>query len=103
MRNNKSVPQTIDEYIETFPAAIRPLLEEMRRTIREAAPDAEETIAYQLPTFRLNGNQVHFGAFKNHIGFYPTPSAIKAFDRPIPLALISEMVQFRVRENLARK
>jgi uncharacterized protein YdhG (YjbR/CyaY superfamily) len=89
-------------------------------TIRGAAPDAEETIKYQLPTFTLKGNLVHFGAFKKHIGFYPTPTGIKEFedelavyrgakgsvqfplDKPIPFALISRIVKFRVKENLGR-
>ena len=121
MRNDKSAPQTVDDYIGTFPAAVRQLLEELRRTIREAAPGAEEAIVYQIPTFRLNGNLIHFGAYKSHIGFYPAPSAMKAFacelaeyecakgsvrfpiDRPLPLVLISEIVRFRVRENLAKR
>jgi uncharacterized protein YdhG (YjbR/CyaY superfamily) len=93
-------------------------LNELRQTIREAAPQAEETISYQMPTFRLNGNLVHFAAFKNHIGFYPTPTGIEAFqkelssykgakgsvqfpiDQPLPLSLIRRIVEYRVRENL---
>ena len=90
----------------------------MRETIHEIAPEAEETIRYGIPTFTLNGNLVHFAAFKNHIGFYPTPSAIVAFreelslyrqakgsvrfpiNEPIPFDLIRRIVQFRVKENL---
>jgi len=113
---------TIDEYIKTFPADIQRILEKMRQTIRKAAPEAEETIAYQMPTFKLNGkNLVHFAAFKNHIGFYPTPSGIEEFnkelspykgakgsvqfpiDKPIPFDLVEKIVIFRVKENLKKK
>lgn len=113
-------PQTIDEYIARFPKEIQELLETIRITIREAAPDAEETISYQMPTFKLKGNLVHFAAYKNHIGFYPTPSGIKKFkdelsvykgakgsvqfpiDQPLPLDLISKIVKFRAAENLEK-
>jgi uncharacterized protein YdhG (YjbR/CyaY superfamily) len=113
-------PLSIDEYIATFPKHIRKLLEQLRQTITKAAPEAEETINYGIPTFKLKGNLVHFGGYKSHIGFYPTPSAIKAFtkelsvyegakgsikfpiDKPLPLSLIKQMVQFRVRENLEK-
>jgi len=89
----------------------------MRRTIREAAPDAVEAISYQMPTFKLNGNLVHFAAYKKHIGFYPTPSGVEAFreelsaykvskgaiqfpiDQPMPLDLVRRIVQFRVAQN----
>jgi uncharacterized protein YdhG (YjbR/CyaY superfamily) len=108
---------TIDEYIETFPEDIQTILEKMRLTIRKAAPKAEEAISYQIPTFKLNGNLVHFGAFKNHIGFYPTSSGIRAFkkeissyvsstgsvqfpiEKPIPYDLVKKIVLFRVKEN----
>ena len=109
--------KTIDEYIATFPKNIQILLEEMRATIRKAAPDAEETISYAIPTFKLNGNLVHFAAFKNHIGFYPTPNGIEEFekelsvykqgkgsvqfplDKPLPLNLIIRIVEFRKKKN----
>ena len=112
--------KTIDEYIAGFPPDVQEILEKIRMTIREAAPDAEETIKYRLATFTLKGNLVHFGAFKHHIGFYPTPSGTETFqkelaiykrakgsiqfplDQPIPYALISRIVKFRVEENLAR-
>lgn len=112
--------KTIDEYIQRFPVETQELLQSVRNTIRESAPEAQETIAYQLPTFRLNGNLVHFGAFKNHIGFYPTPSGAQAFkkelsryhsgkgsiqfpmDEPMPLDLIRKMVEYRVKENTDR-
>ena len=112
---------TIDQYIETFPEDIQDILQKMRRTIQKAAPQATEAISYQMPTFKLNGNLVHFAAFKNHIGFYPIPSGIEAFkgelspyiagkgsirfplDKPIPYDLVKRIVEFRVKENLARK
>jgi uncharacterized protein YdhG (YjbR/CyaY superfamily) len=109
--------ESIDEYIGAFPDHIRSILEGMRRTIHEAAPDAIEAIAYQMPTFRLKGkNLVHFAAFKNHIGFYPTSSGISAFrgefapyvmgkgtvqfalGEPIPHDLVRRIVVFRVDE-----
>lgn len=111
---------SIDEYIGTFPQEIQTLLEQVRATIRQAAPEAEEAIKYAMPTFVLNGNLVHFAAFKNHIGFYPVPSGIEAFkkelsvykgakgsvqfplNQPMPLELISKIVKFRVNENLLK-
>jgi uncharacterized protein YdhG (YjbR/CyaY superfamily) len=120
MDKNKAGFNSIDEYIETFPEEIQEILEEMRRTIKAAAPDAEEKISYQMPTFYLKGNLVHFAAFKNHIGFYPTPTGTQAFrreisiyqgakgsirfpiDEPMPLKLISKIVKFRVAENLKK-
>ena len=108
----------IDKYISGFPKEIQTMLEQIRLTIRQAAPEAEETIKYAMPTFVLNGNLVHFAAFKNHIGFYPVPSGIEAFkkelsvykgakgsvqfplDKPMPLDLITKIVEFRVKENL---
>ena len=113
--------RTIDEYINTFPEDVRAILEKIREAIRKAAPGAEEAISYQMPTFKLNGNLVHFAAYKNHIGFYPVPSGIEAFkgellpyiagrgtlrfslDKPIPYDLIEKVVTFRVKENLAKK
>jgi uncharacterized protein YdhG (YjbR/CyaY superfamily) len=113
---------TIDEYIRSFPANIQNILEKIRRTIRKAAPDAVEAISYQMPTFKLNGkNLVHFAAFNNHIGFYPTASGIEAFkkalanykwskgavqfliDKPVPFDLVEKIVKFRVTENLPKK
>ncbi len=113
-------PQTIDEYIAGFPKDVQEKLQQVRRTIREAAPDAQEKISYKMPTFTLKGNLVYFAAFKNHIGFYPIPSGIEEFkeelsayeqgkgsvqfplDKPIPFDLISRIVKFRVKENLAK-
>lgn len=120
MATNKSKFNTIDEYIFQFPKNIQDILEKMKGIIKESAPVAEETISYQMPTFKLNGNLVHFAAHKNHIGFYPTPSAIIEFkkelsqyksskgaiqfpiDMPIPFGLIKKIVEFRVKENLAK-
>ena len=112
---------TIDEYINTFPEDVQRVLHELRQTIREAAPEAQETINYQIPTFTLNGNLVHFAGFENHIVFYPTPSGMEAFkeelsgyksakgsvqfpiDEPLPLPLIHRIVEYRVKENMERK
>ena len=113
--------KTIDEYIRTFPKDVQTILEKMRKTIREAAPGAVETISYQMPTFKLNGKGlVYFAAFKNHIGFYPIPSGVEAFekelssykqgkgsvqfpiDQPVPYDLVRRIVTFRVNENLGK-
>ena len=120
MENKKVNFGSIDEYIATFPVETQKILKKIRATIKTAAPDAEEKISYQMPTFDLKGNLVHFAAFKNHIGFYPTPSGIEKFkkelavyegakgsvqfplDKPIPYDLISKIVMFRVKENLAK-
>ena len=120
MKTNKTIPKDIDEYIASFPKDIQEILEKLRTTIRKAAPDAEEIINYQIPTFTLKGNLVHFAAFKKHIGFYPTPKGIEVFkkelsayegakgsvkfplDKPIPFDLISKIVTYRVKENLER-
>ena len=120
METSRREYNSIDEYISTFPEDIRKILKEIRQTIKEAAPEAVEAIKYQMPTFVLNGNLVHFAAFKNHIGFYPTPSGTATFkkelspyegakgsvrfplDQPIPLSLIRKIVEFRVKENKAR-
>ncbi|MET0636047.1 MAG: DUF1801 domain-containing protein [Chitinophagaceae bacterium] len=115
-----ATPETIDAYISTFPDGVQKLLEEVRTTIRKAAPDAVEAIKYAMPTYILNGNLVHFAAFNNHIGFYPAPVGMKEFqgelskyktgkgsvqfpiDRPMPVALITKIVKFRVAGNLAK-
>jgi uncharacterized protein YdhG (YjbR/CyaY superfamily) len=115
-----TTPGTIDEYIAGFPPDVQEILQQVRLTIRQAAPEAQETISYQMPTFTLHGNLVHFGGFKHHIGFYPVPSGIEAFreelapyiagkgsvrfplDQPIPYDLISRIVAFRVTENIEK-
>ena len=112
---------TIDDYIATFSPAEQELLQQLRQTIHEAAPEAEEAISYGMPTFKLHGNLVHFAAYKNHIGFYPTPAPIEAFadeltpykvskgaiqfpkDQPLPLDLIRRIVENRVQANLAKQ
>ena len=120
MENDKHGFTSIDEYIATFPGDVQKILQELRAVIKAAAPDAQETINYQIPTFTLNGNLVHFGAWKKHIGFYPTSSGTQAFeqelsvyesakgsikfpiDKPLPLELIGRIVKFRVAENLKK-
>ncbi|MBX9955654.1 DUF1801 domain-containing protein [Peribacillus simplex] len=112
---------SIDEYITQFPDEVQERLKTLRKVIKDAAPEAEEKISYQMPTFVLYGNLVHFAAYKKHIGFYPTPNAISAFEsalseykcskgavqfplnKPIPYELITEMVIFRVEENKKKK
>lgn len=113
--------KTIDEYIALQPQKIVLILEQIRRTIKEIIPEAEETISYQIPTFKYHGNLVHFAGYKNHIGFYPGASAVEIFkdeiteyktskgtiqfpiDKPIPLDLISKITAFRVKQNLEKK
>jgi uncharacterized protein YdhG (YjbR/CyaY superfamily) len=113
-------PKDIDEYIASFPKDVQEILEKIRITVRKAAPEAEETIKYRMPTFVLRGNLVYFAAFKNHIGFYPPPTGLEKykneiaayagpkgslifpFDKPMPYDLIGEIVTFRVKENLER-
>ena len=120
MITSTNKPETIDEYISLYPLKVQKLLQKVRMVIKKAAPEATEAIKYQLPTFVLNGNLVHFGAFKNHIGFYPAPSGISVFkkelsvyesgkgsiqfpmDKEIPFDLISRIVQFRIKENLEK-
>jgi uncharacterized protein YdhG (YjbR/CyaY superfamily) len=120
MSARRTAYKDMDEYIATFPKEVQAILEKLRATIRRAAPNAEETISYQLPTFTLEGNLVHFGAFKKHIGFFPASSGIEKFkeefycykgsrgsvqfplDKPVPFGLISRIVKFRVKENLER-
>jgi uncharacterized protein YdhG (YjbR/CyaY superfamily) len=120
MTDNKITPKTIDEYIATFPKDIQEILQKIRATIKNAAPGAQETIKYQMPTFTLEGNLVYFAAFKKHIGFYPPVKGLLKFkeelagyegpkgslifplDKPMPYDLISEIVKFRVEENHVR-
>jgi uncharacterized protein YdhG (YjbR/CyaY superfamily) len=120
MTDSKIKPKNIDEYIASFPKDIQEVLEKIRMTIKQAAPDAQETIKYEMPTFTLNGNLVYFAAFKKHIGFYPPPigllksrnelatyqgpkgSLIFPLDKPIPYDLISIIVTFRVKENFEK-
>lgn len=110
----------VDKYIAGFPEKVQQLLQKMRATIKKAAPAAEEVISYGIPTFTLKGNLVHYAAYKNHIGFYPAPSGIEAYkkelsvyegakgsikfpiEKPMPFALISKIVKFRVKENIEK-
>ena len=117
MESKKNDFVSIDEYIATFPENIQKMLEELRATIKAVAPQAEEKISYQIPTFALKGNLVHFAAYKNHIGFYPTSSGVLKFkdelkqyksakgsvqfpiEKPLPVNIIKKIVRFRVEEN----
>lgn len=117
MSTDPAIPRNIDEYIAAFPPEIQTILEKVRSTIRKAAPDAEEKISYRMPTFALHGNLVHFGAFQNHIGLFPPVRGTRKLeeaaskyagekgnlrfplDRPIPYALINEIVKFRAKEH----
>lgn len=115
-----TVAKNIDDYIAAYPKNVQKLLKQMRSIIKKAAPQAAETISYGIPTFTLNGNLVHYAGYKNHIGFYPAPSAIEAFknelsvyagakgsvqfplDKPLPVELIREIVAFRIAENMQK-
>ncbi len=117
MEINKVEYHTIDDYISQFPKEIQEILQEIRKIVHETAPEATEKISYQMPTFYLNGNLVHFAAFKKHIGFYPTPTGTEQFrselsvykgakgsvqfplNQPMPYELIRKIVEFRVAEN----
>ena len=120
MKNSQTSVGSIDEYIAAFPAEIQETLHNIRQVIRDAAPEASEAISYQMPTFKLNGNLVHFAAFKDHIGFFPTPSGVEAYpelmqyktgkgtlqfplDQPIPYELIRRVVKFRVLEATSKQ
>jgi uncharacterized protein YdhG (YjbR/CyaY superfamily) len=120
MKAKTWIPKDIDEYIALFPSQAQKTLKKLRSVIIEAAPDSTEVISYQMPTFRLNGNLVHFAAYKNHIGFYPGPSGILTFydelsaynlskgtirfpiDEELPYDLIIRIVKYRVKENLEK-
>lgn len=120
MKNEKSVPETVDEYLKAISPDIRKKLLQLRQTIKKAAPLAEETISYQMPAYKQFGMLVYFAAWKNHIGFYPA-GAIKEFekelsayevskgtikfpnDKPLPLGLIKKIVKFRLMQNEAKK
>lgn len=113
--------KTVDEYLSAFPAGTKAMLKEMRKTIKAAAPDAEEVISYNMPAFKFHGMLVYYAGYKGHIGFYPVSSAIVAFkkelegyeqskgtirfplDKPLPLALITKIVKFRVKENIEKE
>lgn len=110
-----------DQYIRQFPEEVQLLLQQVREAIRSAAPKATEKISYAMPTFYLNGNLVHFAAYKKHIGLYPGPDALREFadevakfknskgavqfplDAPLPLGLIKKIVRYRVKEIRTKK
>jgi uncharacterized protein YdhG (YjbR/CyaY superfamily) len=120
MKTSQKAPGDIDQYIAGFPHDVQKILQKIRLTIRKAAPEAQEKMSYQMPTFTLHGNLVYFAAYKNHIGFYPAPRGIETFrkelaayeggkgtlkfplDEPIPFDLIARIVKFRVQDNLER-
>ncbi|HMS26712.1 MAG TPA: DUF1801 domain-containing protein [Burkholderiaceae bacterium] len=118
LKPNHAQADSIDSYIAQFPSDVQARLQRMRETILKLAPEATEAMSYQIPTFKLNGNLVHFAAFKKHIGFYPGAAGIAAFqdeltgyksakgsvqfplDQPLPLDLINKIVKFRLAQNL---
>lgn len=120
MQSDQTQFETVDDYIAAFPEAVQEKLQALRQTIKDAAPDAQETIKYAIPTYVYHGNLVHFAAFKTHIGFYPTPSGTEApieglaayrtskgtlqfpLSEPLPLDLIGQVVAWRVQENLKK-
>lgn len=120
MKTNSTPPQTMDDYIAGFPPDVQAILTQVRTTIKQAAPKAEETLKYKIPTFTLKGNLVSFAAYKHHIGLYPAPTGTQKFnkalsvyrtakssvrfplDQPIPFDLISQLVKFRVKDQLKR-
>jgi uncharacterized protein YdhG (YjbR/CyaY superfamily) len=120
MKSKQTGTGTVDAYIAACSPDLRARLEQLRSTIRRAAPDAQETIKYRIPTFTMTRNLVHFAAFEHHIGFYPSPSGIERFkkelssyqsakgsvqfplDKPLPLTLIGRIVKFRVQEERER-
>ena len=120
MSTSRSAPANVDQYIASFPPEVQAVLQRVRQVVRDAAPDAQEVISYQMPAFKLNGILVYFAAFKNHIGFYPpirgdariekaaSPYAGEKgnlrfpLDRPIPFDLISRLTKLRVKQDLAR-
>ena len=120
MATSKKIANGIDDYVDRFPEQVRQRLTQMRQTIRKAAPKAEEAISYGIPSFKLGGSLVWFAGYKRHIGFYPGSAAVAAFkkelsaykgakgsvqfplDKPLPLALVSRIVKFRVKQNLSK-
>lgn len=112
---------SIDDYIRAFPESVQQKLTQLRELIRRTVPEAQERISYQIPTFYLKGNLVHFAAFSRHIGFYPTPSGIEKFkselagyksskgavqfplEAPLPLELVERIVRYRAEESLQRR
>jgi uncharacterized protein YdhG (YjbR/CyaY superfamily) len=112
--------KTVEEYLSAFPATTKSILRKMRSTIKEVVPKADEVISYNMPAFKQNGILVWYAAYRQHIGFYPTPAAIKTFaqelrqyktskgaiqfpiDKPLPTSLVKKIVRFRVKQNLEK-
>ncbi|HEX9487771.1 MAG TPA: DUF1801 domain-containing protein [Gemmatimonadales bacterium] len=121
MAMNRATPRNIDDYVDRFPEHVQNLLQKVRRTIQAAAPQAQETISYRMPAFKLDRILVYFAAYTSHIGFYPGAGAIAAFrkelsrykgakgsvqfpfDESLPLALVRRIVKFRVNQNSSKK
>lgn len=117
MEKAKVIPASVDEYIAAFPADIQKRMRQLRKTIRAAAPKADELISYQMPAYKYFGMLVYFAGYKNHIGFYPGAGGVLEFyrelssyksakgsvqfphDRPIPFEVITKIVKFRVKQN----
>ena len=117
MEKTKVVPETVDQYIAAFPADVKKRMQQLRKTIKAGAPNADELISYQMPGYKYFGMLVYFAAYKNHIGFYPGAGGLLEFykelssfksakgsvqfphDRPIPYDIISKIVKFRVKQN----
>ena len=117
MEKTKVVPETVDQYIAAFPADVKKRMQQLRKTIKAGAPNADELISYQMPGYKYFGMLVYFAAYKNHIGFYPGAGGVLEFykelssfksakgsvqfphDRPIPYDIIGKIVRFRVKQN----
>lgn len=120
MQSRNNTVTDVPSYIAGFPAGTAKLLKQFRDIIRKAAPEAEELISYGMPAYKYHGVLVYFAGYEKHVGFYPTPSVIKEFagkisrykyskgavqfplDEPIPVSLVTQMVKFRMKENLAK-
>lgn len=118
MKENKTVPISVDAYISQFSPDVQDILQHIRKMILEAAPNAEEKMSYQMPCYMLNGPLVYYAAYNKHIGFYPTPSGIEAFkdefgaykwakgsvqfplSKPMPYELMARIIQYRIKENI---
>lgn len=121
MKAKRVAPKSVDDYIAGFPAEVQEILKKVRSTIKKVAPQAEESISYQIPTFKINGKYlIYFAGFKNHISVYPAPRGAQEFkeelsryaggkgtvqfplDKSIPYGLITRIVKFKLKENLAK-
>jgi len=116
----KNIASDVDSYIADYPPKVQKMLKQLRSAIWKAAPDAEESISYMMPAYKLQGPLVYFGAYEKHIGFYPTGTGVAAFqkeiasyksskgaiqfplDQPLPIALVEKIVQYRVKQNLMK-